>query len=150
MLEQLAKRDKDWRKMAYQICGCKTTADDLVQDMYLKFANYDKELNDYYIFFALRSLFLDSIKKRKLEIVSSEIENLSIKEDDYCRETDFLKELILKEVDSLPYFERETLKVTQEISQRELSRQTDIPLPTIKKTVLETKKYLRQWVDQKK
>lgn len=150
MLEELAKRDKDWRKMAYQICGCKTTADDLVQDMYIKFANYDKELNDYYIFFALRSLFLDGIKKRKLEIVSSELENLSIKEDDYCKETDFLKELILKEVEALPYLEREMLKVTQEISQRELSRQTDIPLPTIKKTVLETKKYLRQWVEQKK
>ena len=36
MLKELAKRDKDWRKMAFQICGNKMTADDLVQDMYLK------------------------------------------------------------------------------------------------------------------
>lgn len=151
MLEQLAKRDKDWRKMAYQICGDRMTADDLVQDMYLKFANYDKEVNDYYVFFAIRSIFLDGIKKRKIEITSSELENISLKDEEYSKEEDFLKELILKEVESLPYYEREILKITtQEISQRELARQSEIPLPTIKKTIKETKQYLRQWADQKK
>lgn len=150
MLEQLAKRDKDWRKMAYQICGDKNTADDLVQDMYLKFANYDKELNDYYIFFAIRSIYLDSIKKRKLDIVTNEIENLSLLENEYCLETDKFETDIILKIQSLPYFERETTLVTQQISQRELARQTEIPLPTIKKTVLETKKYLKKWVDQKK
>jgi len=89
MLEQLAKRDKDWRRMALQICGDKMTADDLVQDMYLKFADYDKELNDYYVFFAIRSIFLDSIKKRKLDIVSNEIDNLSLLDNEYCLERDF-------------------------------------------------------------
>ena len=149
MLEQLAKRDKDWRNMAYQICGDKNTADDLVQDMYLKFANYDKELNDYYIFFAIRSIYVDSIKKRKLDIVTNEIENLSLLDNEYCLETDKFETDIILKIQSLPYLEREISLVTQQISQRELSRQTEIPLPTIKKTVLETKKYLRQWVDQK-
>jgi RNA polymerase sigma factor (sigma-70 family) len=152
MLQELAKRDKDWRKMAFQICGNKMTADDLVQDMYLKFSNYDGEkvLNDYYVFFAIRSLFLDSIKKRKIETISNDIENLEVKDEIYCNETDFLKELILKEVDSLPYFERETLKVTQVISQRELARQTDISFETINKTIKKTKNDLRLWLDQKK
>lgn len=152
MLKELAKRDKDWRKMAFQICGNKMTADDLVQDMYLKFSNYDGEkvLNDYYVFFAIRSLFLDSIKKRKIETVTNDIENIQVKDEIYCNETDFLKELILKEVNSLPYFERETLKVTQVISQRELSRQTDISFETINKTIKKTKNDLRLWLDQKK
>lgn len=152
MLKELAKRDKDWRKMAFQICGNKMTADDLVQDMYLKFSNYDGEkvLNDYYVFFAIRSLFLDSIKKRKIETVTNDIENIQVKDEIYCNETDFLKELILKEVDSLPYFERETLKVTQVISQRELARQTDISFETINKTIKKTKNDLRLWLDQKK
>lgn len=152
MLKELAKRDKDWRKMAFQICGNKMTADDLVQDMYLKFSNYDGEkvLNDYYVFFAIRSLFLDSIKKRKIETVTNDIENIQLKDEIYCNETDFLKELILKEVDSLPYFERETLKVTQVISQRELARQTDISFETINKTIKKTKNDLRLWLDQKK
>mgnify|MGYP000511892410 CR=1 FL=1 len=151
MLEQLAKMDKYWRKMALQICGDRMTADDLVQDMYLKFANYDKELNEYYVFFALRSIHINNLKKRKIETVSNEVENLSLNEDEYCEETDFLKELILKEVNDLPYFERETLKVTQIISQRELARQTDIPFETINKTIKKTKLQLKEiWQDQKK
>jgi RNA polymerase sigma factor (sigma-70 family) len=151
MLEQLAKMDKYWRKMALQICGDRMTADDLVQDMYLKFANYDKEMNEYYVFFALRSIHINNLKKRKIETVSNEVENLSLNEDEYCEETDFLKELILKEVNDLPYFERETLKVTQIISQRELARQTDIPFETINKTIKKTKQQLKEiWQDQKK
>jgi len=151
MLEQLAKMDKYWRKMALQICGDRMTADDLVQDMYLKFANYDKELNEYYVFFALRSIHINNLKKRKIETVRNEVENLSLNEEDYCEETDFLKELILKEVNDLPYFERETLKVTQIISQRELARQTDIPFETINKTIKKTKQQLKEiWQDQKK
>lgn len=151
MLEQLAKRDKDWRRMAYQICGDKMIADDLVQDMYLKFANYTQEINDYYVFFAIRSIFLDGIKKRKIEIVSSDVETINLNDESYCEETDFLKELILKEVDSLPYLEREMLKITQVISQRELARQSEIPFETINKTIKKTKEQLRNkiWEDQK-
>jgi len=99
----------------------------------------------------LRSIHINNLKKRKIETVSNEVENLSLNEEDYCEETDFLKELILKEVNDLPYFERETLKVTQIISQRELARQTDIPFETINKTIKKTKQQLKEiWQDQKK
>lgn len=150
MLEQLAKRDKDWRRMALQICGDKMTADDLVQDMYLKFADYDKELNDYYVFFAIRSIFLDSIKKRKLDIVSNEIDNLSLLDNEYCLERDFFETEIIKQIEALPYFERETALVSQVISQRELARQSEIPFETINKTIKKTKENLRLWADQKR
>lgn len=152
MLEQLAKRDKDWRRMAYQICGDRMTADDLVQDMYLKFAEYDKELNDYYIFFAIRSIFLNQIKKRKLPYSDIEIENITIFDDEYCLEKDKLETKILYEIDNLDYFERETALITQVISQRELARQSEIPFETINKTIKNTKKQLKEkiWHDQKK
>jgi DNA-directed RNA polymerase specialized sigma24 family protein len=55
-----------------------------------------------------------------------------------------LKELILKEVDALPYLEREMLKVTQVISQRELARQSEIPFETINKTIKKTKQQLKE------
>ena len=150
MLEQLAKRDKDWRRMALQICGDKMTADDLVQDMYIKFADYDKELNDYYIFFAIRSIFLDGIKKRKLDIVSNEIENLSLLDNEYCLERDNFETEIIKQIEALPYFERETALVSQVISQRELARQSEIPFETINKTIKKTKENLKLWADQKR
>lgn len=150
MLEQLAKRDKDWRRMALQICGDKMTADDLVQDMYLKFSDYDKDLNDYYVFFAIRSIFLDSIKKRKLDIVSNEIDNLSLLDNEYCLERDFFETEIIKQIEALPYFERETALVSQVISQRELARQSEIPFETINKTIKKTKENLKLWADQKR
>jgi DNA-directed RNA polymerase specialized sigma24 family protein len=148
MLQELCKRDKDWRKMAFQICKDKYKSDDLVQEMYLKFANYSKPLNDYYIFFAIRSIFLDEIKKSKLQLSDIELENISLTDETYCFDKDYFETSILLEVETLPYFERETLKVTQTISQRELSRQTEIPLITIKKTIKKTKESLKIWVTE--
>mgnify|MGYP003661890430 CR=1 FL=1 len=36
ILEELSKKDKEWRKAAYVICKDKMLADDLVQEMYFK------------------------------------------------------------------------------------------------------------------
>ena len=38
ILAELAKKDAQWRKMAFQICKDKDLADELVQEMYLKLA----------------------------------------------------------------------------------------------------------------
>jgi DNA-directed RNA polymerase specialized sigma24 family protein len=148
MLEELAKRDKDWRKMAFHICKSHDTADDIVQDMYLKFANYDKKVNDFYIYFAIKSIWLDKLKDKKTKTVEL-IDNCNTFADTYDFELDEIKEITLKKVKQLPFFERELLKVTtQEMSQRELSRQTGINLLVIQKTVKKTKQEL--WEDVKK
>jgi DNA-directed RNA polymerase specialized sigma24 family protein len=148
MLEELAKRDKDWRKMAFHICKSHDTADDIVQDMYLKFANYDKKVNDFYIYFAIKSIWLDKLKDKKTKTVEL-IDNFNIFADTYDFELDEIKEITLTKVKQLPFFERELLKVTtQEMSQRELSRQTGINLLVIQKTVKKTKEQL--WQDVKK
>ena len=148
MLEELAKRDKDWRKMAFHICKCHDTADDIVQDMYLKFANYDKNVNDFYIYFAIKSIWLDRLKDKKTKTVEL-IDNFNIFADTYDFDLDEIKEITLKKVKHLPFFERELLIVTtQEMSQRELSRQTGINLLVIQKTVKKTKKEI--WNDVKK
>lgn len=145
MLEELCKRDKEWRKMAFHICKSKDLSDDIVQDMYIKFANYDKQINDYYIFFALKSIFLDYIRKEKPKVELSE--NLC-NFDEYDFESDYLKELVLSKVNKLPYFEKELLTVTQEISQRELARQTDISFIVINQTIKKTK--VKLWEDLKR
>jgi DNA-directed RNA polymerase specialized sigma24 family protein len=148
MLEELAKRDKDWRKMAFHICKSHDTADDIVQDMYLKFANYNKKVNDFYIYFAIKSIWLDKLKDKKTKTVEL-IDNFNIFADNYDFELDEIKEITLTKVKQLPFFERELLKVTtQEMSQRELSRQTGINLLVIQKTVKKTKEQL--WEDVKK
>jgi RNA polymerase sigma factor (sigma-70 family) len=144
MLDELAKRDNDWRKMAFHICKNKDTADDLVQDMYLKFANYNKKVNDFYVYFAIKSIWLDRLKDKKTKTVEL-IDNFNIFADTYDFELDEIKEITLKKVKHLPFFERELLKLTtQEMSQRELSRQTDINLLVIQKTVKKTKEQIWQ------
>lgn len=145
MLEELCKRDKEWRKKALHICKSKDLADDIVQDMYLKFANYNKILNDYYIFFALKSIFLDYLRKEKTKV---ELNENICNFDEYDYESDNLKELTLTKVKELPYFERELLTVTQEISQRQLARETDIAFVVINQTIKKTKKQL--WQELKK
>ena len=141
MLEELCKRDKEWRKMAFHICKSKDLADDIVQDMYIKFANYNKQLNDYYIFFAIKSIFLDYLRKEKIKV---ELNDNLCNFDEYDYETDSLKELALIKVNELPYFEKELLTVTQEISQRQLARETDISFIVINQTIKKTKKQLWQ------
>lgn len=148
MLEELAKRDQDWRKMAFHICKSHDTADDIVQDMYLKFANYNKKVNDFYIYFAIKSIWLDKLKDKKTKTVEL-LDNFNTFADTYDFELDEIKEITLKKVKHLPFFERELLKVTtQEISQRELSRQTGINLLVIQKTVKKTKEQI--WDDVKR
>ena len=145
MLEELCKRDKDWRRMAFHICKSKDIADDIVQDMYIKFSNYNKSLNEYYVFFALKSIFLDYLRKEKTKVELNE--NLC-NFDEYDFEQDKIKELALEKVKQLPYFEKELLTVTQEISQRKLARETDISFIVINKTIKKTK--LQLWQDLKK
>lgn len=145
MLEELCKRDKDWRRMAFHICKSKDIADDIVQDMYIKFSNYNKVLNDYYVFFAIKSIFLDYLRKEKTKVELNE--NLC-NFDEYDFEQDKIKELALEKVKQLPYFEKELLTVTQEISQRQLARETDISFIVINQTIKKTKQQL--WQDLKK
>ena len=145
MLEELCKRDKDWRRMAFHICKRKELADDIVQDMYIKFSNYKKPLNDYYIFFAIKHIFTDYLRKENIKIELNE--NLC-NFDEYDYETDQIKELALEKVKQLPYFEKELLTVTQEISQRQLARETDISFIVINQKIKKTKKQL--WEELKK
>ncbi len=131
--------------MAFHICKSKDIADDIVQDMYIKFSNYNKSLNEYYVFFALKSIFLDYLRKEKTKVELNE--NLC-NFDEYDFEQDKIKELALEKVKQLPYFEKELLTVTQEISQRQLARETDISFIVINKTIKKTKQQL--WQDLKK
>lgn len=147
MLDELCKRDKEWRKMAFHICKSKDLADDIVQEMYLKFANYNKILNDHYIFFAIKSIFLDYLRKEKIKV---ELTDNLCNFDEYDYDIDNLKELALKKVKQLPYFERELLTVTQTISQRQLARETDIAFVVINQTIKKTKKQLWQEIKKQK
>lgn len=67
MLDLLAKNNNLWLKMAFDICKDRDTAKDMVQDMYIKLYKVDKEINNSYVYFTLKSLFNDSKKQKTIK-----------------------------------------------------------------------------------
>jgi len=125
ILEELAKKDAQWRKMAFQICKDKDLADELVQEMYLKLYQNTNLIKEGYIYTVLRNLFYDYAKQQKDIIV--DFSNIEILDDgDYIEPIDY-KALIK----GLTWYERTMFELSTLVGQRELSRQTGIHIQTI-------------------
>ena len=83
----VAQKHKDWVEIAMTFGLTKETAEDLVQEMYIKIflklkdgtdiMYNDNEINYYYIFKTLRYLFID-LKRKHKNIYKVQIENLQL------------------------------------------------------------------------
>jgi len=117
MLEELSKKDKYWRQIALNICKSKSVADDIVQEMYLKLHDCKKQINDFYVILTIRSLFLDTKrKKQNVELVEY---NLQSRESDF--KPDDYETYILNEYKKLSWIEREIIIELYDKSFRELA-----------------------------
>jgi len=70
MIEQLAKINDQLYKMALSICGDIEQANDVLQETYLKLHETGKkyeDINTAYIYFTMKSIFLDTKRKTYLE-----------------------------------------------------------------------------------
>jgi DNA-directed RNA polymerase specialized sigma24 family protein len=124
ILEELAKKDAVWRKMAFQICKDKDLADELVQEMYLKLYQNTNLIKEGYIYTVLRNLFYDYTKSQKDIIV--DFSNIEIEDTEYIEPVDYFQ--LMK---GLTWYERTMFELSTLVGQRELSRQTGIHLQTI-------------------
>ena len=124
ILAELAKKDAQWRKMAFQICKDKDLADELVQEMYLKLYQNTNLIKEGYIYTVLRNLFYDYAKTQKDIIV--DFSNIEIEDTEYIEPIDY-KALIK----GLTWYERTMFELSTLVGQRELSRQTGIHIQTI-------------------
>ena len=88
ILLEICNRHSKWVRMAQKFDY--DNADDIVQDMYLKInALNPTEVNDYYIYRTIKSIFIDEYKKKKILTVplnGKEADNMS---DDYNELADF-------------------------------------------------------------
>ena len=105
ILEELSKKDKEWRKAAYVICKDKMLADDLVQEMYFKLMNRTK-WNDYFVFITLRNLFLDHLRKQK-DIRLEELHYIEYRTEIF--EPDDEEQKVLDAFDKLDWVQKELL-----------------------------------------
>jgi DNA-directed RNA polymerase specialized sigma24 family protein len=124
ILAELAKKDAQWRKMAFQICKDKDLADELVQEMYLKLAYNTNLIKDGYIYTVLRNLFYDYTKSNKDILV--DFSNIEIEDIEYIEPVDYIQ--LMK---GLTWYERTMFELSTLVGQRELSRQTGIHIQTI-------------------
>jgi DNA-directed RNA polymerase specialized sigma24 family protein len=125
ILDELAKKDAQWRKMAFQICKDKDLADELVQEMYLKLYQNTNLIKEGYIYTVLRNLFYDYTKTQKDILI--DFSNIEILDDgDYIEPVDYFQ--LMK---GLTWYERTMFELSTLVGQRELSRQTGIHLQTI-------------------
>jgi DNA-directed RNA polymerase specialized sigma24 family protein len=124
ILAELAKKDAQWRKMAFQICKDKDLADELVQEMYLKLYQNTNLIKEGYIYTVLRNLFYDYTKSQKDIII--DFSNIEIEDTEYIEPVDYFQ--LMK---GLTWYERTMFELSTLVGQRELSRQTGIHLQTI-------------------
>ena len=136
MLDQLAKADKDWRRMALSICGCKELADDIVQDMYLRLYNRTNEITPTYVFRTMVNLFKDHLKKlqhdRLEELNYLEYIETTFEPDDQERE-------LLDKIECLTWLQKELLSEKFDRSLREIESIYNINYGFIYKQIKQAK-----------
>ena len=137
ILEILSKRHDEWIRMAMSFGSDRDTAQDLVQDMYLRMYKYvenperimynEDEVNTYFVFVVLRNLFISSQKSMsfdQLEDIDGEIEEPNYEAENAYND---LLEGLWEEVESWHWYDTKLFK---------LYHNTDM---TIKKISEETK-----------
>ena len=121
MLDVLAKRDKEWREMAYRISNCHTLSDDLVNDMYLIVASKQR-VNEAYIYRTIKGLYLDHLK---IDNRNVSLNDFHYVKEDKCDRTKNRYEL-LDILQDVSFFEREVLLQTHEKSLRKCEEDTGV------------------------
>lgn len=116
MLEELSKYDSEWRDMAMKICHNKMTADDLVNDMYLKVINY-KKINHAFVYKVLKNLFLNHIKK-EARFTSARCENIKCRNINF--EPDDNEKEILEAFEDQKWHRQELIQDKIDLSYRQI------------------------------
>jgi len=123
MLERLSKRNDDWRNLAYRICGNYDHAQDLVQQMYLKLADY-KRVNDAMVAITIKNLWLDLLKKKNREVGIDSFHSLPYGENTFEPSDKQIE--YLNRFDDLPMVQKELIQESFEKSTREIGREFNI------------------------
>ena len=139
MLEILCKKHDLWLKMARGICKDAYLADDLVSEMYLKVKDYNKDLNDYYIYFAIKHLYINYLRQ--------ENQYTSLTDSFHSEENE---EIEYELPNCITWVEKQILLLRQNNSCRDISKQYQIDFNKINRIERGAKLKIQLWLDQKK
>lgn len=145
MLDELSKQDTTWREIAYKICGDKSLADDLVNDMYLRmYEQQPDKITNGYVYTVIRNLFIDHTRERS-KLVNTDFSNVEILNEELEQQQQPSFEQI---AGGLTWYEKTIFVQATLVGQRELARKTDIHIQTIHRVTNAVKNKL--WLEGKK
>lgn len=154
MLEKLAENHKKWIAIAYNMCNCKDKANDIVQDMYLKMHELNKYVDDGYIYFVIRSIFIEEKRKQKeftqdletIEYLVNKNEYNTLKQSNNFE--DLKKECYDQAYNKLEKHEKVIIHFSSTMGLREFARNSEISISLIQKTKRKLK--ILVWQETKK
>tara|TARA_R110002167_G_scaffold33215_2_gene106802 strand:+ start:983 stop:1459 length:477 start_codon:yes stop_codon:yes gene_type:complete len=148
----LAKKHSDWIKVVNSF-GCNTSmSEDLVQEMYIKIQlklekgldiSYNKDdINYYYIFKTLRTLFLD-LKRKGKNIKRVPVENIKATDDTIDYEGKY--NLVKKALNKMYWYDKKVFElINKGESIAQLSRKTGIQYYSLYNTYKKVKEKLKK------
>jgi RNA polymerase sigma factor (sigma-70 family) len=159
-LEKVFSKNKDWVRICMSF-GCnKSTAEDLTQEMYLKLATmlkdnkgldiyYDEsQINHFYIYRILRSLFIDLCRKEK-KITKVNIEYLErfVEEEEATNDKDILGKMqqLNNLLDKVYWYDKKVFDLISDgMSIAELSKKSGISYYSLYNTYKNVKSLIKQ------
>lgn len=163
MLNELSKRDGEWRLIALKIAKDKEIANEITQMMYLKIDKYYKgneEIKPFYVFRALKSCFVEYLNSIN-QFSGNEINDIEDDDDSkHLNEYDNLLDKLEKEVEKLYWYDREILHIKNgktirdengkiiDVKNgkpfRQIESETNISVHSLFNTVKQKKEYLKE------
>ena len=151
-IENLYKQHDDWIRIVISFGSDKYTAEDIVQEMYIKIIlkiragldiKYnDDEINYYYIFRTLNGLFID-LKRKGKNIIIEDLSKLKNHESD----TDYEKvyEKVQNKLEKMYWYDKRVFEIINDgESIAALSRKTHIAYHSLYNTYIKVKKTLKE------
>jgi len=118
----LAKKHKTWINIVLSFGCSKTIAEDIVQEMYIKILlklengldiMYEDDINYYYIFKVLKTLYIDLKRKGKnIKIINIEDTNLS--QYDFDVDYDEAYDIVKDELKNMFWYDRKVFEIINE------------------------------------
>jgi len=159
-IEQVAKHHKEYVKTVKGF-GEYFYAEDLVQEMYIRFLNKNKEsavivngqVNRYYVFLTLRSLFVDFYRQKSKVIKVDISEILTLQQIDELESNEAFGSLmknVQKEMETWHHYDRLLFKLYKDsdMSMREIANKTNISLRSIFGTLKNCKERIKDNVHE--
>lgn len=158
-LKLLAEKHSTWVEITKTFGLDKMTAEDLVQDMYLKIDAWSKrnertasilyegkEINYYFVFKTLRTLFLDYIRREQRSILKQSEEVLQPSYIFERIDKDINEKRIQTLIKDLAWYDRKVFELVynQNMSMLKLSEMTGISYYSIYRTIQKIKRLIKK------